>query len=69
MAMLILVALVPAMLVEVLAMAASITMIIFDRHFNTSFFDPVRGGSIVSFHIELVSISVSAIASLILLLP
>jgi len=27
-------------------LAGSITMIIFDRHFNTSFFDPVRGGSL-----------------------
>jgi len=25
-------------------LAGSITMIIFDRHFNTSFFDPIRGG-------------------------
>ena len=34
-------------------MAGSITMIIFDRHFNTSFFDPVRGGSLILFqHLE-----------------
>jgi heme/copper-type cytochrome/quinol oxidase subunit 1 len=30
-------------------LAGSITMIIFDRHFNTSFFDPVRGGSLLLF--------------------
>jgi len=30
-------------------LAGSITMIIFDRHFNTSFFDPVRGGSLILF--------------------
>jgi cytochrome c oxidase subunit 1 len=30
-------------------LAGSITMIIFDRHFNTSFFDPVRGGSVILF--------------------
>ena len=30
-------------------LAGCITMIIFDRHFNTSSFDPVRGGSILLF--------------------
>ena len=30
-------------------LAGSITMIIFDRHFNCSFFDPVRGGSLILF--------------------
>ena len=30
-------------------LAGSITMIIFDRHFNTSFFDPIRGGSVILF--------------------
>ena len=30
-------------------LAGCITMVIFDRHFNTSFFDPIRGGDIVYF--------------------
>lgn len=30
-------------------LAGSITLIIFDRHFNTSFFDPMRGGNIILF--------------------
>ena len=29
-------------------MAASITMIIFDRHYNSSFPDPIRGGDLLS---------------------
>jgi len=30
-------------------LAGCITMIIFDRHFNTSFYDPIRGGSLLLF--------------------
>ena len=30
-------------------LAGCITMIIFDRHFNSSFFDPLRGGSLILF--------------------
>lgn len=30
-------------------LAGSITMIIFDRHFNTSLLDPIRGGSLILF--------------------
>jgi hypothetical protein len=30
-------------------LAGCITMIIFDRHFNSSFFDPLRGGDLLLF--------------------
>jgi heme/copper-type cytochrome/quinol oxidase subunit 1 len=30
-------------------LAGCITMIIYDRHFNSSFFDPIRGGDVLLF--------------------
>lgn len=37
------------LLVSVPVLAGCITMIIFDRNFNTSFFDPLRGGDLILF--------------------
>ena len=36
-------------------LAGSITMIIFDRHFNTCLYDPVRGGSLLLFQHAMIS--------------
>ena len=37
------------LIVSLPVLAGCITMIIFDRHFNTSFFDPIRGGDLSLF--------------------
>jgi len=37
------------LIISVPVLAASITMVIFDRHFNTTFFDPFLGGSVLLF--------------------
>jgi len=37
------------LIISLPVLAGCITMIIFDRHFNTSFFDPIRGGDIIYF--------------------
>jgi cytochrome c oxidase subunit 1 len=37
------------LIVSLPVLAGCITMIIFDRHFNTSFFDPCRGGNVLLF--------------------
>lgn len=37
------------LIISVPVLAGAITMIILDRHFNTSFFDPLRGGDVILF--------------------
>jgi heme/copper-type cytochrome/quinol oxidase subunit 1 len=37
------------LLVSLPVLAGCITMIILDRHFNCSFFDPMRGGDLLLF--------------------
>jgi heme/copper-type cytochrome/quinol oxidase subunit 1 len=37
------------LVIAVPVLAGVITMVLFDRHFNTSFFDPVRGGDCLLF--------------------
>ena len=37
------------LIISLPVLAGCITMIIFDRHFNTSFFDPIRGGDLLLF--------------------
>lgn len=37
------------LIISLPVLAGCITMIIFDRHFNSSFFDPIRGGDILLF--------------------
>jgi cytochrome c oxidase subunit 1 len=37
------------LIISVPVLAICITMIIYDRHFNSSFFDPLRGGDILLF--------------------
>jgi len=37
------------LIISIPVLAGLITMIIFDRHFNTNFFDPFRGGDIILF--------------------
>lgn len=37
------------LIISVPVLAACITMVILDRHFNTSFFDPLRGGDVLLF--------------------
>jgi cytochrome c oxidase subunit 1 len=37
------------LIISVPVLAGAITMIILDRHFNSSFFDPLRGGDIILF--------------------
>jgi cytochrome c oxidase subunit 1 len=37
------------LIISVPVLAGAITMVILDRHFSTSFFDPLRGGDIVLF--------------------
>jgi heme/copper-type cytochrome/quinol oxidase subunit 1 len=37
------------LIISIPVLAACITMIISDRHFNSSFFDPLRGGDLLLF--------------------
>jgi len=37
------------LVVSIPVLAACITMVLFDRHFSTSYFDPARGGDILLF--------------------
>lgn len=37
------------LIISLPVLAGCITMIIFDRHFNTNFFDPIRGGNLLLF--------------------
>jgi len=37
------------LIISLPVLAGCITMIIFDRHFNSSFFDPIRGGDLILF--------------------
>jgi heme/copper-type cytochrome/quinol oxidase subunit 1 len=37
------------LIISLPVLAGLITMIIFDRHFNSSFYDPLRGGDILLF--------------------
>jgi cytochrome c oxidase subunit 1 len=37
------------LIISLPVLAGCITMIIFDRHFNTTFFDPCRGGNMLLF--------------------
>ena len=37
------------LIISLPVLAGCITMIIFDRHFNSSFFDPLRGGDLLLF--------------------